>query len=73
MDTTPTTWPLVAERVAQAMEDQGVTQLGLSRSTGIPRVTLIRRLKGQAPFTLDELEAVAAELGIAMSDLVAAA
>ncbi len=55
-------WRQAAAQVRQAMADQQLSQVALAEATGIPRVTLIRRLNGQAPFTVTELAAVAAEL-----------
>jgi len=66
MDTLTAT---VAARVRDAIDSAGITHVGLSESTGIPRTTLIRRLNGFAPFTLEELEAVAHVLGTSVSDL----
>jgi len=63
----------IAEQVRQAMADQQLSQVALAEATGIPRVTLIRRLNGQAPFTVTELAAVAAELGMTPADFLAAA
>lgn len=53
------------------MDEQGVTQLGLSESTGIARATLLRRLNGHASFTIGELDAIATHLGVTLSDLTA--
>lgn len=60
----------VAATVRQAMETRGVSQLGLSEATLIPRATLIRRLQGQSPFTITELDAIAGVLGTTISDLL---
>ena len=66
-------WRQAAAQVRQAMADQQLSQVALAEATGIPRVTLIRRLNGQAPFTVTELAAVAAELGMTPADFLAAA
>jgi transcriptional regulator with XRE-family HTH domain len=63
----------VAQTVRDAMSAQNVSQLALSNATGIPRVTLIRRLSGRSPFTIAELAVVAEALGVQTSELVAAA
>lgn len=68
MDSTPQT--RIAEAVRELMEEQGVTQLGLAEATGIPRVTLIRRLNGHQSFTVNELASVAAHLGVLPSQLL---
>lgn len=62
-----------ASVVLAAIEAAGMTQLGVSDATGIPRATLIRRLKGQSAFTIAELEAIAEVLGIAVSQLLVSA
>jgi transcriptional regulator with XRE-family HTH domain len=69
MGTSPTTLS-VADAIKQEMERQGVSQLALSNATGIPRVTLIRRLNGDAFFTIAELAAIASHLGVRASDLI---
>ncbi len=68
---TPTT--RVAEAVREAVAARGISQIALSEATGIPRVTLIRRLNGHSPFTIAELAAIAEHLGVTVSDLVAVA
>ena len=65
MDTLKTT---VAARVRAAIDAAGLTLLGLSEATGIPRTTLTRRLSGVSSFTVEELEALARELGTDVSD-----
>jgi transcriptional regulator with XRE-family HTH domain len=60
----------VASAVRKAMVDRGVSQLELSNATMIPRATLIRRLHGAQPFTVPELTAVAAYLGVRASALL---
>lgn len=52
----------VAEEVDAAIRSVG-TVAAVSASTGIPRTTLIRSLNGQRPFAVDELAAIAVELG----------
>lgn len=59
-----------AQVVSTAIDAAGLTQLGVSETTGIPRATLIRRLRGQSPFTLTELAAVAEVLDTTVGDLL---
>lgn len=54
---------LVARNVAHAMVLNGENPNSLAQNTGIPRVTLLRRLQGQSSFTVSELERIAAHLG----------
>ena len=44
-----------------------------AETTGIPRATLLRRLSGHSPFQTTELAAIAALLGVNVSDIVLAA
>lgn len=68
MDTT--TYPQrVALNVAEAMRAGGWSEKALAEKTGIPRVTLRRRLAGAA-FNVAELAAIAAVLGTTVADLV---
>jgi transcriptional regulator with XRE-family HTH domain len=60
----------VAQRVQAEMEAAGVTQLRLSEESGIPRATLIRRLRGQSSFNIDEVELIAKALGCSLRSLL---
>lgn len=62
----------VAEAVQAAMADRKFTQAGLAEATGIPRVTLIRRLRGHVPFTVRELHDIATALDTPVADLMPA-
>lgn len=62
---------LVAKKVVAAIEAGGQTELGIAEATGIPRVTLRRRLQGLNSFTVAELKAIATVLDIKVSDLTA--
>lgn len=53
----------VARNVLWTMTRADENPHSLARATGIPRVTLIRRLKAQSPFTVLELDAIARHLG----------
>ena len=70
MDTNHHTPQRVAQAVAEAMEAGGWSEKGLAEATGIPRVTLRRRLAGSA-FNVAELAAIASALGTTVTALVA--
>ncbi|MBF6187593.1 helix-turn-helix domain-containing protein [Nocardia farcinica] len=53
----------VAARVRAAIEESGLSERQVAEITGIARETLRRRLVGKTAFTIDELEAIAHELG----------
>jgi transcriptional regulator with XRE-family HTH domain len=59
----------VSQTVAEAMMAQGWSEKALAEATGIPRVTLRRRLAGAA-FNVAELAAIADALGTTVTDLV---
>jgi transcriptional regulator with XRE-family HTH domain len=69
MDTNPNYSARVAVTVAAAMEAGGWSEKALAEATGIPRVTLRRRLAGAA-FNVAELAAIAEALGTTVTDLV---
>lgn len=54
----------VALRVRDAMESAGRSARSLATETAIPHVTLARRLSGAVPFRVDELDRIAAALGV---------
>lgn len=59
----------VASKVASAMQAGGWSEKALAEATGIPRVTLRRRLAGAA-FNVAELAAIADTLGTTVTALV---
>lgn len=69
MDTASTT-KRRAELIGRAMRDAGFTPFTLAEATGIPRTTLGRRLLGTSPFNTEELDAIAAQLGKRVSELL---
>lgn len=62
----------VAATVAETIDRHGVKLVWLSDQTGIPRTTLDRRLSGKSPFTVAELDAIAAALRIPVESLTLA-
>lgn len=64
---------MLADTVTAAIKAQGRSVLDLANSTGMHHMTLTRRLRGYTSFTVDELAAVAAELGLTLPELFATA
>lgn len=60
----------VAHNVAQAIERNGTSIVWLCSETGIARVTMHRRLAGQSPFNLGEIDRIATALRVPASDLL---
>lgn len=60
----------IAEIVQGHITRTGTNVAQLAVDTGIPRTTLQRRLAGAAPFTVDELAAVADRFHVELVDLV---
>lgn len=60
-----------AEKVAAAIEASGFSVASVAEQAHLPRVTLIRRLAGAPSFRIDELERIAAVLGVATTSLMA--
>lgn len=56
--------------VAQKIKVSGVSVLKVSEDTGIPRTTLIRKLKGVAQFGTTELVQIANSIGVKPSELL---
>lgn len=70
MDVTTTEYPhRVAQTVVSAMQADGWSEKALADATGIPRVTLRRRLVG-SPFNVAELAAIAAVLNTTVTALI---
>ena len=59
-----------ASKVASAISDSGLTRLELSELTGIPKTTLLRKVNGHAPFTLDDIASIGAALGVRPDTLI---
>ena len=54
----------ITSQITDAMEAQGLTLNRLSAISGVPRVTLSRRMANPDTFTLSEVAAVAGALGL---------
>lgn len=63
----------VAAEVRTRLERLELSERFLAAQTEIPLSTLRRRLSGNSPFDLVELEAVARVLGVGLTDITAAA
>jgi transcriptional regulator with XRE-family HTH domain len=59
-----------ATRLREAIAASGRSLVDISEATGIPRTTLLRRLTGRSPFTVEELGALATELGTTAHALI---
>lgn len=54
----------VGRRIAATIEDKKRSKLSVAEGTGIPNVSLHRKLKGDAPTTIAELARIADELQV---------
>lgn len=59
----------VAKTVTESLKAGGYSEKAMAEATGIPRVTLRRRLSGTSPFNVSELDAIARTLGIPIRNL----
>ena len=73
MATTTETSRSIAANVSAALTTAGIPQRDAASRTGIPLTTLSRRLTGNSPFTIVELDLIAGILGVTVSDLIAQA
>ena len=69
----PTKTQRTAQLVAAAIEAANESKQSIAKATGIPRVTLDRRLDGHAPFTVKELYAIAVALDVPVESFVVTA
>ncbi|WP_228760081.1 helix-turn-helix transcriptional regulator [Pseudactinotalea sp. HY158] len=60
-----------AQIVSQAMVNAGISRQQLAEITPVPYSTLVRRLRGEQPFDLDEIFYIARALGVRPSSLLA--
>ncbi|MGP3534367.1 helix-turn-helix domain-containing protein [Microbacterium sp. RD1] len=67
-----TPWDLVGERVRAARVDAGITVRELARRIGLSASHVSQVERGLGAFSVPALYAVASELGVSMSDLLAA-
>jgi transcriptional regulator with XRE-family HTH domain len=60
----------IAGEIRAELARQNLTYTALSAATGIDPSTLSRRLKGDKPFYLEELEKIAQFLGLPLSEFI---
>lgn len=60
----------IVARIRTELEAQGLSVRGLAAETGIPHVTLQRRMAGLSAFDTDELHAVGCTLGVEVLGLM---
>jgi len=70
MATTTDTSKGIAQAVSAALRGAGIAQRDAAAKTGIPLTTLSRRLTGNSPFNMDELDLLADLIGCAVADFV---
>jgi transcriptional regulator with XRE-family HTH domain len=63
----------VADEVRRRMTARGLSQNGLSRAAGMPATLLHRAMSGERALQLDEVERLAAALGVGVSWLLRSA
>lgn len=73
MDTSNLTQRAVAGVVSAAISEAGKSQREVAQETGIPLVTLSRRLTGHSPFLITEIGAIAQVLDLRVSELISRA
>lgn len=61
---------LVGELVHQYMWRNKVTQTAIANALGVGQPAIARKLRGERPFSIDELMAVAAYLDLPITDLL---
>lgn len=62
----------IADVIRDRLRETRRTQLDIVAATGIPRTTLNRRMTGNSPFTVTELELIADFLGMTVTALMVA-
>lgn len=62
----------VADKIRAAMSSAGVSQTTLASALSMSQASVSRRLTGEVPFDVNELEVVARALGVTASSLVEA-
>lgn len=70
METPQTFTTSLAQVVVGQMKSAGLSQRDMATVTGIPLVTLSRRLTGKSPFNVAELATVASVMDVSVVDLV---
>lgn len=68
--TSPNTAKVVASNIRAEAARRGFSQRALGRALGITQSQVNRRWRGLIPWQLDELDSVAALLGLTVNDLI---
>jgi len=63
--------PRLARTISKAIRDAGLSQRNIADELGISINTVGRRLRGESPFDLDEVEAIAPLVHRTTLDLIA--
>jgi transcriptional regulator with XRE-family HTH domain len=61
---------IAAGEIRAEMARQGLTQRELAARLGWNRMSLSRRLSGGMPLSLDDIEGIAAELGVSVTQFI---
>lgn len=61
----------VREQIRRLLDANKVSGYALSKATGLPQSNISRKLNGQAPFGLDDVQRISAFLGVDAADVVA--
>lgn len=61
----------VAEQIRRLLSAHKVSGYALSKATGLPQSNISRKLNGQAPFGLDDVQRICEFLGVDEADLIA--
>lgn len=72
VDTTTATVVGAADEVASLLAEMGVSQRELARRLGWPQPRIQRRIAGDIPITVRDLERIADALGVPLSTLLPA-
>lgn len=67
-----TTTERTAARIRGLLGERRLSVRQLAASMGVPSTTLARRLRGEYPLDLAELDSIAHVLGVTVSDLIVA-
>lgn len=60
----------VAAELRGLLEQRGMSGNQLAKATGIPQVSIARKLRGATAFNLDDIDAICSVLGVKVADLM---
>lgn len=61
----------VAEQIRRLLAAHKVSGYALSKGTGIPQSNISRKLSGEAPFGIDDVQKISGFLGVDPADVIA--